>query len=54
MEEEQAVFEQLTSSDFKKWSSTALYTHSQNFGNCPLKMMKIAFHLKYSSRSHDI
>ena len=29
MDEEQAVFEQLTLSDFKKWSSTALKTHSQ-------------------------
>ena len=26
MDEEQAVFEQLTLSDFKKWSSTALET----------------------------
>ena len=26
MDEEQAVFEQLTLSDFKKWSSTALRT----------------------------
>ena len=29
MNEEQAVFEQLTLSDFKKWSSTALKAHSQ-------------------------
>ena len=29
MDEEQAVFEQLTLSDFKKWSSTALKAHSQ-------------------------
>ena len=29
MEKEQAVFEQLTLSDFKKWSSTALKAHSQ-------------------------
>ena len=29
MVEEQAVFEQLTLSDFKKWSSTALKEHSQ-------------------------
>ena len=27
MEEEQAVFEQLTLSDFKRWSSTALMAH---------------------------
>ena len=33
MDEEQAVFEQLTLSDFKKWSSTALKAYSQNFGN---------------------
>ena len=31
--EEQAVFEQLTLSDFKKWSSTPLKAHPQNFGN---------------------
>ena len=29
MDEEQAVFEQLTLSDFKKWISTALNAHSQ-------------------------
>ena len=29
MDEEQAVYEQLTLSDFKKWSSTALKAHSQ-------------------------
>ena len=29
MNEEQAVSEQLTLSDFKKWSSTALKAHSQ-------------------------
>ena len=29
MDEEQAAFEQLTISDFKKWSSTALKAHSQ-------------------------
>ena len=29
MNEEQTVFEQLTLSDFKKWSSTALKAHSQ-------------------------
>ena len=29
MDEEQAAFEKLTLSEFKKWSSTALKTHSQ-------------------------
>ena len=29
MDEEQAVFEQLTLSDFKKWSSTALKTFNK-------------------------
>ena len=29
MDEEQATFEQLTISDYKKWSSTALKAHSQ-------------------------
>ena len=29
MDEDQAVFEQLTLSGFKKWSSTALKAHSQ-------------------------
>ena len=29
MDEEQAVYEQLTLSDFKKWSTTALKAHSQ-------------------------
>ena len=29
MDEEQAAFEQLTISDYKKWSSTALKAHSQ-------------------------
>ena len=29
MSEEQAVFEQLTLFDFKKWSSTALKVHSE-------------------------
>ena len=29
MDEDKAVFEQLTLSDFKKWSSTALKAHSQ-------------------------
>ena len=29
MDEEQATFEHLTLSDFKKWSSTALKAHSQ-------------------------
>ena len=29
MDEEQAVFEQLTLSDFKKWSATALKAHYQ-------------------------
>ena len=29
MDEEQAVFEKLTLSEFKKWSSTALKAHSQ-------------------------
>ena len=31
MDEEQAVFEQLTLTDFKKWSSTALKTFN-NYG----------------------
>ena len=29
MDEEQAVSEKITLSDFKKWSSTALKAHSQ-------------------------
>ena len=29
MDEEQAVFQQITSDDFKKWSSTVLKVHSQ-------------------------
>ena len=29
MDEEQAIFEQLTISDLKKWSSRALKAHSQ-------------------------
>ena len=29
MDEEQAAFEQLTISDYKKWSSTALKANSQ-------------------------
>ena len=29
MDEEQAVYEQLTLSDFKKWSTTTLKVHSQ-------------------------
>ena len=29
MDEEQALFEHLTLSDFKKWSSTALKLHRQ-------------------------
>ena len=33
MDEEQAVFEQLTLSDLKKWSSAALKAHSQVWGN---------------------
>ena len=33
MDEEQAAFEHLTLSDFKKWSSTALQAHSQSCGN---------------------
>ena len=33
MDEEQAVYEQLTLSDFKKWSTTALKAHSQVRGN---------------------
>ena len=59
MDEEQAVFEQLNLNDFKKWSSTALKVHSQNLRKfleteSPLIMLKNAFHLKYSFRSHDI
>ena len=34
MDKEQAVFEQLTLSDFKEWSSTTLKANSQNFANC--------------------
>ena len=60
MDEEQAVFEELILSDFKKWSSTVLQAHSQvweifdnwkpfkNDGKCFL------FHLKSSSCSQDI
>ena len=33
MDEEQAAFEQLTLSDFKKWTSKALKAHSQVCGN---------------------
>ena len=33
MNEKQAVFEHLTSSDFKKWSSAALKAPSQNVEN---------------------
>ena len=33
MDEEQAVFEQLPISDFKKWSSTTLKVHSQVWDN---------------------
>ena len=36
MDEEQAVFEQLTLSDFKKWSSTVLST----FNNSTITMTK--------------
>ena len=58
MDEEQTVFEQLTLSDFKKWSSTALRVHCQVRifleTESPLKMLKNVFHLKYSSRSHYI
>ena len=58
MNEEQAVFKQLILSDFKNSSSTALKSHSSlrkflEIEN-PLKMLKSAFHLKYSSRSRDI
>ena len=48
IDEEQAVFEQLTLSDFKKWSSTVLKAHSKvrQFlaTESPLKMMKNAFY----------
>ena len=67
MDEEQAVFEQLTVSKFKKWSSTALKVHSQVWKvmkmtlksfletKSPLKMMKNAFNFTFSSsRFHDI
>ena len=33
VDEEQAVFEQLTLSDFNKWSSLALKAHSQVWEN---------------------
>ena len=59
MDEEQTVFEQLTLSDFKKSSSAALKLYCQAWEKIfetksPLKMLKNAFHLKYSSRSHNI
>ena len=47
LDEEQAVFEKLTLSDFKKWSTTALKVHSQVetilATESLLKMMKNAF-----------
>ena len=44
-----------TLSDLKKWSSTALNVHSQVLeSERPLEMMKNAFYLKYSCRSHNI
>ena len=33
IDEEQALFEQLTLSDYKKWSTTALKAHSQVWGD---------------------
>ena len=53
IDEEQAVFEQLTS----KSGGPQHLRGTLNMGKCletesPLKMMKNAFHLKYSSRSH--
>ena len=58
MDEEQAVFEQLTLSNFEKssrsikvaLSSLRIFLETES----PLKILKNAFHLKYSSRSHDI
>ena len=48
LDEEQAVFEKLPLSDFKKWSTTALKVHSQVetilATESLLKMMKNAFY----------
>ena len=47
MDEEQLVFEQLTLSDFNKWSSTVLKAHTKFLETeSPLKIMKNAFHFK--------
>ena len=60
IDEEQAVFELLTLSDFKKWSFAALKVHSQVWDNFwklkPFKNNKkcFLFHLKSSSRLYDI
>ena len=60
MDEEQALLEQLTISNFKKWSSTLLKAYSQNweiFGNWKLFKnyeKSFLFHFKSSSRSQDI
>ena len=55
MDEQLVIFEQLTVSDFKKWSSTALKVHSQvwdNFWKLKALQKCFLFHLKSSSRSH--
>ena len=44
MDEEQAVFEQLTLSDFKKWSSTALKT----FNNYTIIMTNNSYKIRIS------
>ena len=59
MDEEQVVFEQLTLSNFTKWSSTALKAPSLVWENIldtesPLKMIENTFHLQFFSHSHDI
>ena len=53
MDEEKDVFEQLTLSDFKKWSSIALKAHSQVWDNFKSDKKCFLFHLKSSSRFQD-
>ena len=59
MDKEQAIFEQITLGNIKKWSSTALIVLSQVWENfwklkALLKYHKMLFHLKYPTRSHNI
>ena len=59
MDEEQAVFDQLTLSDVKKskfHSIKAVLSSLRKFfkTESSLKMLKNTFHLKYSSRFHNI